>query len=313
LHARSRSSRGLSERDLPPLPALAPDAHKGDAGRVLAIVGSETMAGAAVLVARAAQRAGAGLVAVGCVDANLFTILPCAAPEAVLVDLRPGFTIDGRANARAADLLEARAPHVRVVGCGLGLGARTRALVALALEGRGTAALVLDADGLNALDGRPERLAGRPFPLVITPHPGEAERLFGARVPRDARGRAAFARGAARRAGAIVVLKGRGSVVSDGERTYVNASGNPGLATAGAGDVLAGVLAAYLARASADPRPGLGAFEATCLAVLAHGLAGDLALRSLGQRALVASDIIDSLGAAQRRLERRRRPGGRAG
>src|SRR6185436_9571554 len=137
--------------------------------------------------------------------------------------------------------------HAALLGPGLGDDARTRALLSLTLATL-EVPLVLDADGRNALDGEPERLRGARMPLVLTPHPGEAARLLGREVPRDAAGRASAARELAERSGAIVCLKGRGTVVCEPRGgTWVNPTGNAGLATAGAGDVLSGVLVAYLA------------------------------------------------------------------
>lgn len=281
-----------------PPPPLAEDAHKGDAGRALCVVGSRTMPGAAVLVARAAQRAGAGLVVVACLDPALLAIVPAAAPEAILVepeaeDLRSG----GRA------LFAARDCHARLAGPGLGDDARTRLVVRGLLASDFAGPLVLDADALNALDGEPERLRDARGPVVITPHPGEAARLAGAPVSRDPAARADFARALAQRCGAIVCLKGKGTVVTDGDALFVNATGNPGMATAGAGDVLSGILVAYLARAAAF-RPLLpgDALAAARRAVHVHGLAGDLAAGLLGQEGLIASDLIERLPHAQRKL-----------
>ncbi len=290
-------------------PRLADDAHKGDAGRVLCIVGSETMPGAAVLVARSAARAGAGLVCVGCLDDAPFRLVPAAVPEAVLVDLRPAFHADGAAAAAARAGLVARSPHARLVGPGLGDDPRTRALLELALASETGAPLAIDADGLNALDGRPERLTDCDAPVVITPHPGEAERLSGRAVPRDEDGRVELAVELARRGRCVVCLKARGTVVTDGERALVNRTGNPGLATGGSGDVLAGILVAYLAltgRAAEDWTP----FDAAALAVHVHGLAGDLAAARLGRRAVIASDLVAYLPEAQRAIEEEGPPQG---
>ncbi|MEQ1894900.1 MAG: NAD(P)H-hydrate dehydratase, partial [Planctomycetota bacterium] len=194
-------------KDVPALPPpLAPDAHKGEAGTVLALSGCETMPGAALLAARAAQRGGAGLVAQGCLDANLLLLVPLAAPEAVLVDLSECFDRSGRVLADArARLLERRATSV-LVGPGLGGGARTRALVELALE-LFCVPLVLDADALNVFAGEPERLRAARAPLVLTPHPGEAARLLGRRVGRASAERVAAARELAQRTGALVCLR----------------------------------------------------------------------------------------------------------
>jgi len=270
------------------LPApLARDAHKGDAGRVLCIVGCRTMPGAAILVARAAQRAGAGLVTVGCLDRELMQLVPVAAPEAVLLDLH-----DSRGSHDLGGI-SARDPRALLIGPGIGDDERARAVVGEFLEACPGIPRVLDADALNALRGEPEALLDAAGPVVITPHPGEASRLLGRPVPSDSDGRGAAARELQRSSGAVVVLKGAGTVVCDGERSFVNDTGNPGMATAGSGDVLAGILVAYLAR--------LEPFEAACAAVLVHGLAGDLAAERLGEAAVIASDLIDELPAAQMR------------
>lgn len=274
-------------------PALPSDAHKGDAGRVLCLAGSRRMPGAAALVARAAQRGGAGLVTLAALDPELLASVPCRAPEAVWIE--PG-------DEEPAEVLVARADDVALAGPGLGATERTRRWVE-GLLSVWSRALVLDADALNVLAGEPERIRDRTerSACVLTPHPGEAARLLGRPVPRDGAGREAAARELARRSGAVVCLKGAGTVVTDGERAEVNESGNPGLATAGAGDVLAGLLAAYLAAVNAR----WTSFDAARAAVHAHGRAGDLAAAELGRRALIASDLLDALPRAQRELERR--------
>ena len=288
-----------------PPPRLAADAHKGDAGRVLCVAGSETMPGAALLAARAAQRAGAGLVAVGCLDATLLGLVPAAAPEAVLVDLTEAFERGGRVRPGADERLRARAPHAVLLGPGLGDDARTRSVLALALA-TFAVPMALDADALNALDGEPERLRAARAPLVLTPHPGEAARLLGLEVPRDPDGRLAAARELAARAGALVCLKGRGTVVAEpGGACWVNPSGNPGMATAGAGDVLAGILVAYLASCSTLASSGWTPFDAAARAVHVHGRAGDLARAERGTRGLVAGDLVEFLPAAQIACDRR--------
>jgi hydroxyethylthiazole kinase-like uncharacterized protein yjeF len=281
-------------RNLAP-PALADDAHKGDAGRVLCLVGSRLMPGAAVLVARAAQRAGAGLVTIGCQDEQLLSTVPAAAPEAVLLDLtRTG---------APAFALGARSDHAIVCGCGLGQGERARALVEALFASNRKCPLALDADGLNLLAGAPERLRDYLGPCVIMPHPGEAARLLGREIPSDDDGRMAAARELSERSGAVAVLKGHRTVVFHAARTYVNDTGNSGMATAGAGDVLAGILGAYLALCGTGAFPEWTPLDAACAAVRVHGLAGDLAASHVGKRALIASDLITWLPAAQRRLE----------
>jgi NAD(P)H-hydrate epimerase len=250
------------------------------------------MPGAAVLAARAAQRAGAGLVAVACLDESLQVILPSAAPEAVLVD----------ATREPLAVLRSRTDDARIVGPGLGASERTRKLCLGLFAEAAEGGWVLDADALNVLDGDLERLASRRGPMIVTPHPGEASRLLRRPVPREEAGRMAAAREISRRAGAICCLKGHRTVVAEGERVYVNETGNPGMATAGAGDVLAGILGAYLAACRTRPDPSWTPFVAACSAVHVHGLAGDLAAAEVGRRGLIASDLVRFLPAAQARL-----------
>lgn len=278
----------------PQLPAAVPrNGHKGMAGRVACLCGSAEMPGAALLVARAAQRAGAGLVAMGGLDARVLDLLPLAAPEAVLQDL------SGATPEAAVDAWLAREAHARLVGPGLGDNERTRALVERVLARCGDEPLVLDADALNALAGRLANLRLRRAPIVLTPHPGEAARLLGRAVLDDERGRNEAVREIALKSGAIAVLKGAGTLVSDGTRVWKCDHGNPGMATAGSGDVLAGILVAYAARARALEQRDYGAFEAACAAVYMHALAGDEAATSKGERALIASDLIDELPDVQ--------------
>jgi NAD(P)H-hydrate epimerase len=280
--------------DVPPPPrALPGDAHKGDAGRVTLVCGSALMPGAAILAARAAQRAGAGLVRVACLDRRLLDVVPTAAPEAVLLDWTavPCALPDG--------------DHARLVGPGLGTGDAARRAARRVLEESGGMPLAIDADALEHLrEPLAERAAGTGCPPVITPHPGEAARLLGISAERVQADREAAVRALARRFGAVALLKGAGTLVSDGERVWRNACGNPGLATAGAGDVLAGILAAYLVPSAAPEgiaEPRERALWAARAAAWVHGLAGDLAAAELGQRGLIASDLVDYLPRAQGR------------
>jgi NAD(P)H-hydrate epimerase len=201
---------------------------------------------------------------------------------------------DGRLaeTAREPLLALARANDVLAVGPGLGRGPGPTALLS-ALLADTDVPIVLDADGLNAIAGQPERLRRR-GPLVLTPHPGEFSRLVGLDTAEvRARGRELAVRFAAEH-GAIVVLKGHGTLVTDGRRVYQNATGNAGMATAGSGDVLTGLVAALLGQ-------GLEAFAAAQLGVYLHGLAGDLARDDLGEVSLIASDLLHYLPKAFRR------------
>lgn len=282
-------------RSAPPPPI---DAHKGDLGRVLAIAGSAQMPGAAVLVARAAQRAGAGWVAVGVQEPPLDSVLPVAAPEAVQVNLATDTVLT--AGDRLAMEFDARAYDAVAFGPGLGAESSTRELLRRLLE-HDLPPLVLDADGLNVLFGRPETLRDARGPVVITPHPGEAARLLGRSIPRDPEGRQRAARELARATYAVCVLKGHGTVVSDGQRDWTCPAGTPAMATAGSGDVLTGVLLAYLASSGRDWCADLGfdLFEATCSAVLRHARAGEWAAERYGVRGTVASDLIEGVARCE--------------
>ena len=278
---------------LPPL--LSSEAHKGAAGRVLCLCGSRTMPGAAIMVVRAALRSGAGRVTLGCMDSELLGVVPVVSPETVLLEL---------AGARGGlEALPTSPPapsfHSRVIGSGLGTTRRARTLVSACLEDDFKAPQVFDADALNLLRGEPERFRRVDGPVILTPHGGEARGLLGREVPANEAGRVAFARELAERSGGLCVLKGAHTVVAGREHSFVNDTGNPGLATAGSGDVLGGILGAFLARTSREGST-YSVFEAVCAAVRLHGLAGDFAAQALGERAMIASDLIEHLPMAQR-------------
>ncbi|MEY2807164.1 MAG: NAD(P)H-hydrate dehydratase [Planctomycetia bacterium] len=271
-----------------PLPL---DAHKGLAGRVAILAGSRWMRGAATLACRAAGRGGAGLVACLARDAEVACQVFLTAPECVVEDCAQG----GLAAAWAR-----RAPHSMVAGCGLSQDELAAALVDEALSFDGP--LLLDADALNLLAGGLERIARRAAPTVLTPHPLEAARLLGcsAAIGADEAERLAAARELSAKSGAVVVLKGAGTLVCSGTRAWRCPRGTPALAKAGTGDVLAGLAGALLARSRSLPRAGFDAHAAACLAVERHALAGELAEAALSREGLVAGDLLDFLPAAER-------------
>lgn len=279
---------------LPRLPRRSPDAHKGNFGRILIVAGSRGMSGAAVLCAGAALRGGAGLVRVAVPDVALPLVAvgnPCAMTVGLPHDN------EGRLAAVAeTPLLQlAEWSDVIVMGPGLGQGTAIQALVA-AFVTRTTCPLVLDADALNGLQGQTQVLKGRTVPPILTPHPGEFGRISGAIVPQDDAGRQEAAVRFAREHEVIVLLKGRGTVVTDGTRVHVNSTGNPGMATAGSGDVLSGLIGALLGQ-------HLTPFEAAQLGAYLHGLAGDHARDRVGEVSLIATDLIDALPRAFREFQ----------
>jgi NAD(P)H-hydrate epimerase len=278
--------------EIPRLPPRPADANKGVFGRALVVAGSRGMSGAAVLCGGGALRGGAGLVRVA-TAAGVQPLVATGNPCYMTVPLPED--ADGRlAPAAVPTLVElAGGSSAAVVGPGLGRSAAMADLL-LAFLAQTTVPVVLDADALNALAGRTADLRLHHGPVVITPHPGEFARLIDSDVDGVQTDRERLAAHFALAHGAVVVLKGQGTVVTDGHRLAVNATGNPGMATGGTGDVLAGVLAALLCQ-------GLDAFAAARLAVHIHGLAGDLARDERGEVGLVASDLLDHLPLAYRK------------
>ena len=265
-----KQPRWSQVREVPRLPRRPRGAHKGTFGTVLVVAGSDDMLGAAILAARGALRGGCGLVRVA-VPPALRPFVAAAVPCATTLARSPAGL---RAAVQAADAC--------VVGPGLGAVPATRRLVAAVLRA-GVAPVVLDADALNVLAPWRRPLAAA-APLVLTPHPGEAARLLGRSTAAVQDDRHAALRELCRRSGAVVVLKGARTLVGDGARWFENDTGNPGMATGGAGDVLTGLLGALLAQ-------GLSPFAAACLAVHVHGRAGDRVARRLGEAGLIASDL----------------------
>ncbi len=283
---------------VPQLPNRKCESHKGDFGRVLIVGGSRGMAGAAGLAGRAALRSGAGLVRIAVpegIQAIVAAMVPCATTTGLVQDTRGIIAI----KAGCEIMAQIAENDVVAWGPGLGISCGVRELLHGVLSqikdtgwaGRG---MVIDADGLNNL----AKLGAVKLNnnVVLTPHPGEMKRLWRAYCSQDisAMGRLEQTVMLARHCGAVVVLKGADTVVSDGERAYVNTTGNAGMATGGSGDVLTGVIAALIA----NKQVGLSVFEAAVLGVYVHGKAGDMLRCKLGQTALTADDIIATLGQA---------------
>ncbi|HEX9365795.1 MAG TPA: NAD(P)H-hydrate dehydratase [Vicinamibacterales bacterium] len=280
------------------VPARAADSHKGDFGRVLVIAGSAGHTGAAHLAALGALRSGAGLVTIAtprsCV-ATLAAMMPEYMTEG-LEETAAG-TIDFSAVDRVLDLKA----DIIALGPGLGQDPSTAAFVQAIVE-RAGAPLVLDADALNAFSGDPERLTGRDgVDVIITPHPGEMARLLNISIEQVQADRLEHAREFAAARRVHVVLKGHRTIIAGPEgRSFVNLTGNAGMATGGTGDLLTGMIAAWFAQIL-DP-------EGACkLAVYLHGTAGDLAEADEGEVALLPSDIAARLGDAVMELTARRK------
>ncbi|MCJ7778061.1 MAG: NAD(P)H-hydrate dehydratase [Sedimentisphaerales bacterium] len=271
------------------IPKLKPrltEAHKGDFGKVLIIAGSVGMSGAATLAGRAALRAGAGLVRV----ATAKSALP------IVASIEPSYTTiplaednSGKISSKAVGIiLDAIAENdVVAFGPGVGVTADLQSIALILIEQN--IRLVIDGDGLNNLSkikNWPNMLKAE---LVLTPHPGEMKRLwsglFREEMPSE---RQQQAEQFVQRTGTIVVLKVAGTIVTDGQKVYINKTGNPGMATASSGDVLTGVITALIGQ-------GLSNLDAAVLGVYIHGLAGDIAAEKIGQVSLMATDIVQAL------------------
>src|SRR5215831_12080492 len=265
-----------------------PESHKGDFGHVLIVAGSLGKTGAAHLSAMGALRSGAGLVTVA-TPSECLPIVAAMAPEYMTVALG------------GIDELIEMARDVIAIGPGLGQAASTRTLVKALVE-QATAPLVIDADGLNAFADDPDRLTGREGrDVIITPHPGEMARLVRMSTDEVQASRLDIARNFAVGHHVYVVLKGHRTLIAapDG-KVFINPTGNPGMATGGTGDVLTGMIAAWLAQ--------LLDAEAACkLAVYLHGMAGDLADADCGDVALLAGDLVLHIGDAVQEVSGRRR------
>lgn len=271
------------------LPDRPADAHKGTFGRVLVIAGSRGMSGAATLAGLGALRGGAGLVYVA-VPKSIESIVGSIEPSYLLV---PQWEDQiGRMSAEALPDLSERAQSMDAVAIGPGWGqSDDLQQIVRELYTHVECPLVVDADALNLLARDPQAIARHAGPRVLTPHPGEFVRLTGTDIKTVQADRLRRAEAFASEHQVVVVLKGRESVITDGTTTYLNPTGNSGMATGGTGDVLTGIIAALLAQ-------GLPALEAARTGAYLHGLAGDLAAAHFSEPGLIASDLPRYLGRA---------------
>ncbi|MGB8226685.1 MAG: NAD(P)H-hydrate dehydratase [Sedimentisphaerales bacterium] len=281
-------------KDISKLKPRAIDAHKGDFGKVLIIAGSTGFSGAAAIAAKSALRSGAGLVRLA-VPQSVLPIVAAIEPCYTTIPLAEDSS--GKISTKAVDTVLKAVEENDVVAFGPGVGVsggvKTVLESLLRLDGL---RLVIDADGLNNLALLKNWSDINKANLILTPHPGEMNRLWDGLLRKPMpQNREAIAVEFADAAKAVVVLKGHGTVVADTEKVYVNTTGNPGMATAGCGDVLTGVITALCGQ-------GLDNFDASVLAVYIHGLAGDLAAKDKGQINLIATDILDFLPQAFRSI-----------
>jgi hydroxyethylthiazole kinase-like uncharacterized protein yjeF len=284
-HLIDREELNLSLLD--PRPS---DTHKGDYGHLCVLAGSPGKTGAAAMICQGALRTGAGLVTLG-IPASLNPILEAKLTEAMtepLPDAPPGYLCSDASKA-IRQLLKGK------TACALGPGISTQPQVQellLELIPRISIPLVIDADGITAVALRPEILKDCTSPVVLTPHPGEMARLIGTTTKKVQEDRIGVAKAFAATYSSIVVLKGNRTVVATpDERIYINPTGNPGMASGGVGDILTGIIGGLMAQ-------GLSPVDAALWGVYLHGMAGDLAVQTIGEISLIAGDIIDHIPRA---------------
>ena len=280
--------------ELPPLPARSPAFHKGDSGRVLVIAGSAGMTGAGALASTACLRAGAGVV-IWAIPRSLNPVCETLSMEVMTLPIPD--TPSGAPSMDAREILveAARETDCVILGPGLPVAGDTGELMRLLIP-EIYPPLIVDGGAFSAIGTDMMIIRKRQSPTILTPHPGEMGRITGKTAADIQAKRLDFAGKYAKLSGGIVALKGFETIVANGKDVYTNRTGNPGMATAGAGDTLCGIVAALVAQ-------GLEPFPATKLAVFLHGLAGDLATAEMGMHGVIASDIINHLPAAFKRYD----------
>jgi NAD(P)H-hydrate epimerase len=267
------------------------ETHKGDYGHILILAGSGRFSGAGLLCAAAAMRAGAGLVTLGIpksINLALIKVKPKEIMTLALAETKEG-TLSELAFAKISLML--KQIDVLIIGPGLGNSKSTYTLMRKVIN-KCEHPMVIDADALNALSKNLKILRNHRSEIVLTPHEKEFSRLFGLNISRVQKNRKLIAQNYAKYYNTVIILKGHNSVVAGGRgKLYVNKTGNPGMATAGSGDVLSGIVGAFLGQ-------GLDAFSAAKYATYIHGLAGDKAAKEKTQIGMIASDIIEMIPEA---------------
>jgi len=269
------------------LPKRKPDTHKGDYGHVFVIAGSVGLTGAAALCSQAALLSGSGLVTLG-IPKSLNPIMARKLTEVMTKPL-PQTKEQSLSYSALKEILKfAEKVNCVAIGPGLSKNKSTQKLVKKLLTSL-KKPIVLDADGINALEGKVNLLKSAKAPIVITPHPGEMSRLVSLSKNEIARNKQRIAKKFSNKYNVVCVLKGHRSVVAGPKgRAYINTTGNPGMASGGVGDILTGMIASFIGQ-------GLSPFNAAKLGVYLHGLAGDLAAKKKGEVSLIASDLLQVL------------------
>lgn len=269
------------EKVLNILPNRDPFDHKGKFGKILLLCGSEGYTGAAALASMGALRSGAGLVFLG-VPRSIYAIEAVKLTEAIVFPLPEK---DGKLSTTAIPEILERLPKLDavLVGPGLGQSEGVCDVVKTVLQ-EAKCSVVLDADGINVMSRHMDILRGRTAPTILTPHDGEFARLGGV----IGENRMAAAEQMAKELGCIMLLKGHRTVITDGSATYINHTGNPGMAVGGSGDVLSGIIVSLLGQ-------GIGPLEAAACGAWLHGAAGDLCADEMGQYGMLPTDMLNVL------------------
>ncbi|MCK4777304.1 MAG: NAD(P)H-hydrate dehydratase [Actinomycetia bacterium] len=269
------------------------NSHKKSVGKVLVIAGSQGMTGAAVLACRSALRTGAGTVVLACPE-GLNQIFEIKLTETMTRPLSQ--TEEGTISPNAIETVIEMSKDfdVILIGPGLSLNKETKVFIRAIIK-KANMPIVIDADGLNALSESPGILLKRNIETIITPHPGELGRLLKISADEIQKDRLKWAKEAYRKLNAVTILKGERSLITEKNHTVINLSGNPGLSTAGTGDVLAGMIASLWAQ-------GVPAFQAGILGTYLHGIAADIAVEELTEWGLLAGDVLKHIPKAIKRL-----------
>ncbi len=296
LDERKIKSNLFTREDIPPdLFFRKLSSHKGSFGHLLVIAGSRGMTGAATLVSLAALRVGAGLVTLG-IPQRLNPILEVKLTEVMTLPLPD--TREGTFSLKALDKIHQFAHHCKalILGPGLSTQEETKELVKKIMVSL-KIPLVLDADGINALTENLKLIALYPAPLIITPHPGELSRLLSVSIPEVQKNRIFSSRTLAEKTQKIAILKGARTVITDEQgNSWVNSTGNPGMASGGSGDVLSGMIGGFLVQ-------GMDPLMAAKVGVYLHGSAADLAVKEKGELSLIAGDILENIPRVIRSLK----------
>ncbi|OQA92036.1 MAG: Bifunctional NAD(P)H-hydrate repair enzyme Nnr [Elusimicrobia bacterium ADurb.Bin231] len=273
------------------LPPRKNNTHKGDYGHTLVIAGSMNYSGAAILCSHGALRAGSGLVTLAFPETLRIPIMKRLLPEVMTLPVPDkNYALAGLAALKLLDFIKNRRVTSVALGCGLSVTKGTSIFVNRFLKNN-FSDIVIDADAINILKNNPELITHLKSGAVITPHPAELSRLTGQPVKDIQKNRRKAAKEFAARYKVVCVLKGYRTVISDGERVFVNTTGNPGMAKGGSGDVLAGMIAAFMGQTK-------NIFNSALLGVFLHGLAGDIAAKEKSTVSMLPSDLINKIPEA---------------